>query len=46
MYEIPSRIDVRKCVISADTVLQGKTPLLLTRSERVVEMDDQAEASA
>jgi ATP-dependent Clp protease ATP-binding subunit ClpX len=46
MYEIPSRSDVRKCVISADTILQGKTPLLLTRSERVVEMDDQAEASA
>jgi ATP-dependent Clp protease ATP-binding subunit ClpX len=46
MYEIPSRSDVRKCVISADTVLQGKSPLLLTRSERVVEMDDQAEASA
>jgi ATP-dependent Clp protease ATP-binding subunit ClpX len=46
MYEIPSRSDVRKCVISADTILQGKSPLLLTRSERVVEMDDQAEASA
>jgi ATP-dependent Clp protease ATP-binding subunit ClpX len=46
MYEIPSRSDVRKCVISADTILQGKTPLLLTRSERVVEMDDQTEASA
>jgi ATP-dependent Clp protease ATP-binding subunit ClpX len=46
MYEIPSRTDVRKCVISADTILQGKSPLLLTRSERIVEMDDQAEASA
>src|SRR5579871_2408101 len=46
MYEIPSRSDVRKCVISADKILQGKSPLLLTRSERVVEMDDQAEASA
>jgi ATP-dependent Clp protease ATP-binding subunit ClpX len=46
MYEIPSRSDVRKCVISADTILQGKSPLLLTRSERVVEMDDQTEASA
>ena len=46
MYEIPSRSDVRKCVISADTILQGKSPLLLTRSERVVEMEDQAEASA
>ncbi|HZR99677.1 MAG TPA: ATP-dependent Clp protease ATP-binding subunit ClpX [Chloroflexota bacterium] len=46
MYEIPSRSDVRKCVISADTILQGKSPLLLTRSERVVDMEDQAEASA
>jgi ATP-dependent Clp protease ATP-binding subunit ClpX len=46
MYEIPSRSDVRKCVISAETIMSGKTPLLLTRSERVVEMDDPAEASA
>jgi ATP-dependent Clp protease ATP-binding subunit ClpX len=46
MYEIPSRSDVRKCVISADTILQGKAPLLLTRSERVVEMEDLADASA
>jgi ATP-dependent Clp protease ATP-binding subunit ClpX len=46
MYEIPSRSDVRKCVISADTILSGKSPLLLTRSERVVEMDDPTEASA
>ncbi len=46
MYEIPSRSDVRKCVISADTITQGKAPLLLTRSERVVEMEDLADASA
>jgi ATP-dependent Clp protease ATP-binding subunit ClpX len=46
MYEIPSRSDVRKCVISADTIIQGKAPLLLTRSERVVEMEDLADASA
>jgi ATP-dependent Clp protease ATP-binding subunit ClpX len=46
MYEIPSRSDVRKCVISADTILQGKSPLLLTRSERVIEMEDLADASA
>jgi ATP-dependent Clp protease ATP-binding subunit ClpX len=46
MYEIPSRSDVRKCVISADTITSGKPPLLLTRSERVVEMEDLADASA
>jgi ATP-dependent Clp protease ATP-binding subunit ClpX len=46
MYEIPSRNDVRKCIINADTILHGKSPILLTRSERVVEMDDQTEASA
>jgi ATP-dependent Clp protease ATP-binding subunit ClpX len=46
MYEIPSRTDVRKCIISAETILHGKSPLLLTRGERVVEMDEQTEASA
>jgi ATP-dependent Clp protease ATP-binding subunit ClpX len=46
MYEIPSRTDVRKCIISADTILHGKTPLLLTRGERVVEMDDTTEAAS
>ncbi|HLI27591.1 MAG TPA: ATP-dependent Clp protease ATP-binding subunit ClpX [Chloroflexota bacterium] len=46
MYEIPSRTDVRKCIISADTILHGKTPLLLTRSDRVVEMDDPTEAAS
>ncbi|MBX5489635.1 MAG: ATP-dependent Clp protease ATP-binding subunit ClpX [Chloroflexi bacterium] len=46
MYEIPSRTDVRKCIISADTILHGKTPLLLTRSERVVEMEDTTEAAS
>ncbi len=32
MYEIPSRGDVRKCVMSAETVLNHTRPLLLTRS--------------
>jgi ATP-dependent Clp protease ATP-binding subunit ClpX len=37
MYEIPSRKDVRKCIVSADTVLLNNPPLLLTQSERPVD---------
>ncbi|NPV07952.1 MAG: ATP-dependent Clp protease ATP-binding subunit ClpX [Anaerolineae bacterium] len=37
MYEIPSRKDVRKCIVSADTVLLANPPLLLTQSERPVD---------
>jgi ATP-dependent Clp protease ATP-binding subunit ClpX len=40
MYEIPSRTDVRKCVIGADTIRDGKYPQLLARSERPVEMTE------
>jgi len=40
MYEIPSRSDIRKCVISADTIRKGKYPQLLARSERPVEIDN------
>jgi len=37
MYEIPSRKDVRKCIVSAETVLRRGAPLLLTQSERPVD---------
>jgi len=40
MYEIPSRSDIRKCVITADTIRRGKAPQLLARSERPVEMTE------
>ena len=30
MYEIPSRRDVKKCVITGDTVTRGEKPLLIT----------------
>lgn len=43
MYEIPSRGDVKKCVVSADTVLGRARPLMLTRSGRVVEGDAEGE---
>ncbi len=38
MYEIPSRKDVRKCIVGAETVLNGSQPLLLTQSERPVDL--------
>jgi ATP-dependent Clp protease ATP-binding subunit ClpX len=46
MYEIPSRGDVRKCVINADTITQGKAPILLTRQDRVIDTADISDASA
>jgi ATP-dependent Clp protease ATP-binding subunit ClpX len=36
MYEIPSRGDVKKCVVSADTVMGRARPIMLTRSGQVV----------
>ncbi len=40
MYEIPSRGDVTKCVVSAETVLNRKRPLLLTQSGQSIEPED------
>jgi len=40
MYEIPSRNDIRKCIISADTIRNGKPPQLLARSERPIDMTE------
>jgi ATP-dependent Clp protease ATP-binding subunit ClpX len=41
MYEIPSRSDVKKCIISAETIRNRQRPLLLTRSGANVELDDE-----
>jgi ATP-dependent Clp protease ATP-binding subunit ClpX len=46
MYEMPSRSDVKKCVINADTIINKKGPLLLTRAERPVELTDLKDESA
>src|SRR5438132_4937521 len=46
MYEIPSRGDVKKCVINADTITKGNSPLLLSRADRVIEMTKLTDASA
>src|SRR3989442_8228201 len=32
MYEIPSRPDVKKCVVNADTLIKRQRPLLLSRN--------------
>ena len=37
MYEVPSRRDVRRCVINADTIREKTKPLLLTHTELPVE---------
>ncbi|MGQ9526114.1 MAG: ATP-dependent Clp protease ATP-binding subunit ClpX [Armatimonadota bacterium] len=33
MYEVPSRKDVKKCVVTADTVLKRESPTLITINE-------------
>jgi ATP-dependent Clp protease ATP-binding subunit ClpX len=43
MYEIPSRMDVRKCIISKETITHGQAPLLVTRAERLAELEGTAE---
>ena len=46
MYDIPSRRDVRKCVISADTILRKSGPLLLTRPDKTAPAPDNLEETA
>jgi endopeptidase Clp ATP-binding regulatory subunit (clpX) len=33
MYDIPERSDVRKCIITEETIRSGRLPLLLTKTE-------------
>jgi ATP-dependent Clp protease ATP-binding subunit ClpX len=33
MYDIPSRADVKRCVVTAETISQGGRPLLLTEAQ-------------
>ncbi len=41
MYEVPSRPDIKKCIVSGDTIRSRKRPLLLTRSGQNVELGDE-----
>ncbi len=40
MYEIPSRTDVKKCVMNADTILRKTSPILVTKSDQSSPMDE------
>ena len=33
MYDIPERTDIRKCIITEETIRSGRLPLLLTKTE-------------
>jgi ATP-dependent Clp protease ATP-binding subunit ClpX len=33
MFDIPERTDVRKCIITEETIRSGRAPLLLTKAE-------------
>jgi ATP-dependent Clp protease ATP-binding subunit ClpX len=39
MYEVPSREDIRKCVIRAETIHGDAPPLVLTRAEVVADLE-------
>ena len=34
MFDIPERTDVRRCIITEETIREGRAPLLLTKSRR------------
>ena len=47
MFELPSRSDVTKCVITKETISKGLKPTLLTSAEGAVdELEELAEESA
>mgnify|MGYP001619989154 FL=1 len=33
MFDIPERTDIRKCIITEETIRHGRMPLLLTKSD-------------
>ena len=46
MFELPSRTDVTKCVITKETISKGLKPTLVTSAGAVDELDELAEESA
>jgi ATP-dependent Clp protease ATP-binding subunit ClpX len=46
MYEIPSRPEVTKCVVNADTILRRSEPVLLAGGERAVHWGRELQATA
>ena len=46
MFEIPSRGDVKKCVVNAETILHKSGPILLTRDERTEQLGELQDKTA
>lgn len=45
MYEIPSRPEIKKCIVDADAILGRRAPLLLTQADHVVPPSDLKETA-
>jgi ATP-dependent Clp protease ATP-binding subunit ClpX len=37
MFDLPARNDVKKCIVNAEVITQGRSPLLVTRGGQVVD---------
>ncbi len=46
MYEIPSRGDVKKCVVTAESIRNRQRPLLLSRTGQAISPDETLDAAA
>ncbi|MDO8673745.1 MAG: ATP-dependent Clp protease ATP-binding subunit ClpX [Dehalococcoidia bacterium] len=46
MYEIPSRTDIKRCMINAASIKNRRGPILLTRTDRPVELEEVKDESA
>jgi len=46
MFEIPSRSDVKKCVVNAETILRKSGPILLTRDDRTEQLGELQDKTA
>ena len=42
MYNIPSMENVRRCVVTGDVINGGRTPILVTRADREVELSSES----
>jgi ATP-dependent protease Clp ATPase subunit len=40
MYEVPSRTDVQKCIVSGETIRKRHRPLLVTASGQEIALED------
>ncbi|WP_433743484.1 ATP-dependent protease ATP-binding subunit ClpX [Falsibacillus pallidus] len=46
MFELPSRDDIKKCIITKDTVLENKAPKLLLEDGTIVSASEETKTSA